>query len=138
MEDESVLTKAALRSLRTAERTQIDAQNVAYYVGGVRSHVFQEAKYGSQRHATFWIVDREIAAAYLLNVIDLVYPWHHKHIRLQTDPFVRAFLKRPIPQVYGDRVVEEVLRIFPDAEVTLVKSTILLSGIPQFFLSVEW
>lgn len=138
MDDEIVLTKAALRSLRTAERTQIDAQNIAYYVGGVRSHVFQEAKYGSQRHATFWIVDREIAAAHLLNVVDLVYPWHHKHIRVHPDLFVRAFLKRPIPQVYADRVIQEVLRIFPDAEVNLVKSTILLSGIPQFFLSIEW
>ena len=138
MDDEIVLTKAALRSLRTAERTQIDTQNVAYYVGGVRSHIFQEAKYGSQRHATFWIVDREIAAAYLLNVIDLVYPWHHKHIRQHADPFARAFLKRPIPQIYADRVIEEVLRIFPDAEVNLVKSTIALSGIPQSFLSIEW
>jgi hypothetical protein len=138
MEDNNVLTKATLRALRTAERTQIDALNIAYYVGGVRSHVFQEAKYGSQRHATFWIVDREIAAAHLVNVVDLVYPWHHKHIRQHPDLFARAFLKRPIPQVYADRVIEEVLRIFPDADVDLVKSTILLAGLPQSFLSIEW
>jgi len=138
MNEDDVLTKADLHSLRTAERTQIDAQNIAYYVGGVRSHVFQEAKYGSQRHATFWIVDREIAAAHLANVVDLVYPWHHKHIRPHSDPFARAFLKRPIPQVYADRVIEEVLRIFPDAEINLVKSTIALSGMPQSFLSIEW
>ena len=135
---DDVLTKAELRSLRTADRGAIDAQNIAYYVGGVRSHVFQEAKYGSQRHATFWIVDREIAAAHLLNVVDLVYPWHHKHIRPHPDLFARAFLKRPIPQVYADRVIQEVLRIFPDAEVNLVKSTILLSGMPQSLLSIEW
>jgi len=138
MNDEIVLTKNVLRSLRTAERAQIDAQNVAYYVGGVRSHIFQEAKYGSQRHATFWIVDREIAAAHLLNVVDLVYPWHHKHIRSHPDLFARAFLKRPIPQIYADRVIEEVLCIFPDADVNLVKSTIVLSDIPQSFLSIEW
>lgn len=133
-----VLTKATLRSLRTAERAQIDARNVAYYVEGVRSHIFQEAKYGSHQHATFWIVDREIAAAHLVNVVDLVYPWHHKYIRVHPDPFARAFLKRPIPQVYADRVIKEVLRIFPDAEMNLLKSTLLLSGIPQSFLSVEW
>ena len=136
--DDDVLTKSTLRALRTAERCELDARNVSYYVAGVRSHVFQEAKYGSQRHATFWIVDREIAAAHLLNVVDLVYPWHHKHIRQHPDLFVRAFLKRPIPQVYADRVIEEVLRIFPDADVNLVKSPILLSGRSQSFLSVEW
>ena len=132
------LTSQELRDLRSEERRQRDQLQIAKYIGAIYSHVYQEAKYGSQRYCTFWIVDPLVARAYLTGVIEYNYPWHHKSIRKTGCRMANELLKRPIPEELLEPIIAGVRQLFPDCFIDVCKHDAVLCGMSQKCLIIKF
>lgn len=121
-----VHTREDLYNLKTRDRRLRDALQAKNYVKAVYAAVREEARYGNQTYATFWLVDAYHAQRYLLNTIEYCYPWHRKSIRKSENPLKNFFMKRPIPEELYEPIVEELRILFPDCTIRVEQDPIQL------------
>lgn len=119
MDDMNPMTAADLQGLKTLDRRRRDLRQIQAYIKAIYYTVLEEAKYGNQHYATFWLVDDYQAKKYLLNTCEYNYPWHSKSIRKSDKSLNNYFMRRPIPEELYAPIRRGIDRLFPDCNITV-------------------
>jgi hypothetical protein len=135
---ETPITAAQLRDLRSAEVRAKRESLIQRYAKGVKAHVIERARNGFLEEARFWIVQPVIARSFLLHVEGQFYPWNSRNIMTMNIPEYDVLLKRPIPAELLVEIAEVLGDWFPDADIQVVDSRLMLHNEFQQFLVFRW
>lgn len=127
-----------LRALRLEDFKRERAQQVDAYVQAIRATVLQEAKYGHETFATFWIVRTTEAHMFIRHAVGLCYPWNRRNISSTRNASVNTLLVRPVPADLIDEILVLLTPLFPDCLIRRLHTDLCVNGFAQEFLEVRW